>query len=78
MLTAEHQRLADSEARRADWKLWGPYVSGRVWGTVREDYSATGEAWDYFPHDHARSRAYRWNIVPIWWPTLLPDRGGSR
>ncbi|MFQ5857033.1 MAG: glucosidase [Anaerolineae bacterium] len=59
--TAEHKRLADSEARRADWKLWGPYVSERAWGTVREDYSATGEAWDYFPHDHARSRAYRWN-----------------
>jgi hypothetical protein len=59
--TPEHQRLADSEARRADWKKWGPYVSDRAWGTVREDYSATGEAWDYFPHDHARSRAYRWN-----------------
>ncbi len=60
-LTAEHKRLADSAARRADWKNWGPYVSERAWGTVREDYSATGEAWDYFPHDHARSRAYRWN-----------------
>jgi hypothetical protein len=60
-VTAEHQRLADSEARRADWKKWGPYLSERAWGTVREDYSATGEAWDYFPHDHARSRAYRWN-----------------
>jgi hypothetical protein len=59
--TAEHRRLADSEARRADWKHWGPYLSERAWGTVREDYSATGEAWDYFPHDHARSRAYRWN-----------------
>jgi hypothetical protein len=60
-VTAEHERLADSEARRADWKNWGPYLSERAWGTVREDYSATGEAWDYFPHDHARSRAYRWN-----------------
>ena len=59
--TAEHQRLIDSEARRADWKQWGPYLAERAWGTVREDYSATGEAWDYFPHDHARSRAYRWN-----------------
>ncbi|UCC64459.1 MAG: glucosidase, partial [Anaerolineae bacterium] len=59
--TAEHRRLADSEARRADWKHWGPYLSERAWGTVREDYSATGEAWDYFPHAHARSRAYRWN-----------------
>jgi hypothetical protein len=60
-VTAEHQRLTDSEARRADWKNWGPYVSERAWGTVREDYSATGEAWEYLPHDHARSRAYRWN-----------------
>lgn len=59
--TAEHRRLADSEARKADWKNWGPYVSDRAWGTVREDYSATGEAWEYFPHDHARSRTYRWN-----------------
>src|SRR4051812_29170864 len=59
--TAEHQRLADSQARRADWKGWGPYVSERAWGTVREDYSATGDAWSSFPHDHARSRAYRWN-----------------
>jgi hypothetical protein len=61
MPTAEHKRLNDSEERRADWKNWGPYVSDRAWGTVREDYSPTGEAWDYFPHDHARSRAYRWN-----------------
>ena len=59
--TAEHRRLADSEARRADWKHWGPYVAERAWGTVREDYSPYGEAWEYFPHDHARSRAYRWN-----------------
>ncbi len=59
--TAEHQRLAESEARRADWKHWGPYISERAWGTVREDYSADGEAWEFFPHDQARSRAYRWN-----------------
>ena len=59
--TIEHKRLADSETRKADWKNWGPYLSERAWGTVREDYSATGEAWEYFPHDHARSRAYRWN-----------------
>ncbi|MGD8792188.1 MAG: glucosidase, partial [Anaerolineae bacterium] len=59
--TAEYRRLVDSEARRADWKQWGPYVAERAWGTVREDYSATGEAWDYFPHDHAASRTYRWN-----------------
>src|SRR3954469_7624458 len=60
-LTAEHQRLVDSERRKADWKNWGPYVSDRAWGTVREDYSANGDAWNFFPHDHARSRAYRWN-----------------
>ena len=59
--TAEHRRLADAKARRADWKKWGPYVSDRAWGTVREDYSAGGTAWRYFPHEHARSRAYRWN-----------------
>jgi hypothetical protein len=59
--TAEHKRLAASKARTADWKNWGPYVSDRAWGTVREDYSAHGEAWEYFPHDHARSRAFRWN-----------------
>lgn len=60
-MTAEHDRLDASKARRADWKKWGPYLAERAWGTVREDYSATGEAWEYFPHDHARSRAYRWN-----------------
>ncbi len=43
-----------------DWYLWGPYLSERQWGTVREDYSADGEAWSYLPHDHARSMAYRW------------------
>jgi hypothetical protein len=47
--------------RKADWKNWGPYVSDRAWGTVREDYSADGSAWSYFPHEHARSRTYRWN-----------------
>ena len=59
--TKEHQRLQDHEANKADWKKWGPYLSERAWGTVREDYSPHGTAWDYFPHDHARSRAYRWN-----------------
>ena len=57
--TAEARRLA--EARQGvPWRRWGPYLSERQWGTVREDYSADGDAWDYFPHDHARSRAYRW------------------
>ena len=53
-------KLEDGLLQASDWYLWGPYLSERQWGTVREDYSADGEAWDYFPHDHARSRAYRW------------------
>ncbi|HXY33317.1 MAG TPA: glucosidase [Planctomycetaceae bacterium] len=59
-MTAEQLRLQQSHLRAANWQRWGPYLSERQWGTVREDYSATGECWDYFPHDHARSRAYRW------------------
>ncbi|HVM65943.1 MAG TPA: hypothetical protein VMU14_13845, partial [Acidimicrobiales bacterium] len=58
MTTAEEQRLADTGAA---WRRWGPYLAERAWGTVREDYSADGNAWAWFPHDHARSRAYRWN-----------------
>ncbi len=58
--TAEHRRLDDYRKHKANWKKWGPYLSDRAWGTVREDYSADGSAWDFFPHDHARSRAYRW------------------
>src|SRR6478672_3459325 len=53
-------KLENGLRQGGDWYIWGPYVSERQWGTVREDYSADGEAWDYFPHDHARSRAYRW------------------
>jgi Glycosyl hydrolase family 63 C-terminal domain len=60
-MTAEAQRLEASRARREHWKRWGPYLSERAWGTVREDYSEYGTAWEYLPHDHARSRAYRWN-----------------
>ncbi|GIK57427.1 MAG: glucosidase [Chloroflexi bacterium] len=60
-LTVEQQRLLAHRQQKTNWKLWGPYLSERAWGTVREDYSAYGTAWDYFPHDHARSRAYRWN-----------------
>ncbi|MBL8747010.1 MAG: glucosidase [Phycisphaerae bacterium] len=60
VLTAEEVRLAESEKRTKNWKRWGPYLSERQWGTVREDYSADGDCWNYFPHDHARSRAYRW------------------
>ena len=59
----ERQRLEDLRENRpgADWRRWGPYVSARAWGTVREDYSTSGAAWDYLPHDQARSKAYRWN-----------------
>ncbi|HEY4877953.1 MAG TPA: hypothetical protein VIH97_02420, partial [Candidatus Acidoferrales bacterium] len=59
-LSAEGERLQASRQRAVHWKRWGPYLSERQWGTVREDYSANGDAWNYFPHDHARSRAYRW------------------
>src|SRR4026207_1582237 len=58
--TAEHLRLEEEARREKNWKRWGPYLSERQWGTVREDYSPNGDAWNYFPHDHARSRAYRW------------------
>src|SRR5438445_7440 len=60
-MTQEEIRLAESGARRKHWKRWGPYLSERAWGTVREDYSPYGNAWEYFSHDQARSRAYRWN-----------------
>jgi hypothetical protein len=58
--TAEHARLEETRDRGIAWKQWGPYLSERQWGTVREDYSENGDAWDYFTHDHARSRAYHW------------------
>jgi hypothetical protein len=60
LLTTEDKRLEEAKARKKYWKRWGPYLSERQWGTVREDYSPGGTAWEYFPHDHARSRAYRW------------------
>src|SRR6201987_2224312 len=59
-LDPEARRLAEDAGRTRNWKRWGPYLSERQWGMVREDYSAEGTSWDYFPHDHARSRAYRW------------------
>lgn len=58
--TEEGKRLIEARTGGAAWRLWGPYLSERQWGTVREDYSADGHAWEYFPHDHARSRTYRW------------------
>src|SRR3954466_3015029 len=60
VITVEHERLPARPDRGVPWKKWGPYLSERQWGTVREDYSDDGTAWNYFPHDHARSRAYRW------------------
>ena len=59
-LTAEEIRLQEESTRAKNWKRWGPYLSERQWGTVREDYSPDGSCWNFFPHDHARSRAYRW------------------
>lgn len=59
-VSAERDRLKAANEGTTDWRAWGPYVSNRQWGTVREDYSADGSAWDYLPHDEARSRAYRW------------------
>ncbi len=59
-MTAEERRLEEDRTRQAYWRRWGPYLSERQWGTVREDYSSDGSAWDHFPHEQARSRAYRW------------------
>lgn len=59
--TSEHDRLANHHEQKADWRKWGPYLSERGWGTVREDYSSMGDAWNYFPFQHAHLRAYRWN-----------------
>ena len=60
LMNAEKSRLEETRAKKAPWKKWGPYLSERQWGTVREDYSEGGDAWNYFTHDQARSRAYRW------------------
>jgi hypothetical protein len=60
-VNAEQKRLEENKSTYEPWHFWGPYLGERAWGTVREDYSANGDAWNYFPHDHARSRAYRWN-----------------
>ena len=59
MKTAEHLRLEEARQKEKLWKKWGPYLTERQWGTVREDYSDNGDAWNFFTHDHARSRAYR-------------------
>ena len=59
-MTQEEKRLSEAREGKVHWKQWGPYLSERQWGTVREDYSPGGTAWDYLSHDHSRSRAYRW------------------
>src|SRR6187401_2053276 len=59
-MTVEHERLEDARKQKLPWKKWGPYLSERQWGTVREDYSDSGDAWNYFSHDQARSREERW------------------
>jgi hypothetical protein len=69
----EAERLAEDARRAQNWKRWGPYLAERQWGTVREDYSSDGTCWDYFPHDHARSRAYRWGEDGL---LGFSDRGG--
>ncbi|MBP1733439.1 MAG: hypothetical protein H6Q55_3868, partial [Deltaproteobacteria bacterium] len=59
-MNREEQRLQETRDKKIPWKKWGPYLTERQWGTVREDYSENGDAWNFFTHDHARSRAYRW------------------
>lgn len=59
-MDGEHRRLEETRTQNVPWRKWGSYLSERQWGTVREDYSESGNAWDYFSHDQARSRAYRW------------------
>src|SRR2546430_8965367 len=76
--TTEDRRLEEARARKKHWKRWGPYLSERQWGTVREDYSPGGTAWEYFPHDHARSRAYRWGEDGIGGNNDPPHKKGFR
>src|SRR5690606_40501751 len=85
MGNAEQNRLLENSSREKYWHKWGPYLSERQWGTVREDYSHDGSAWSYFPHDHARSRVYRWGEDGIGGLTdsrcricFSPDRKSTR
>ena len=83
-MNAEQSRLEEARTKKAAWKKWGPNLSERQWGTVREDYSESGDAWNYFTHDQARSRAYRWGedglagISPDGQTRLADDPGGRR
>ena len=82
-MSIEQRRLEEAKNQNVPWKKWGPYLSERQWGTVREDYSAGGDAWDYFTHDQARSRAYRWGedglagIRTTSKSSVLPSRSGT-
>ena len=76
-MTAEVRRLAEDAAREKNWKRWGPYLAERQWATVREDYSPYGTAWDYFPHDHARRRAYRWGEDGLGEESAMTSNGSA-
>src|SRR5919198_460167 len=76
-MTAEHARLEEARGQKVPWKKWGPYLSERQWGTVREDYSEGGNAWDYFSHDQARSRAYRWGEDGLVNPDKKATKAGA-
>ena len=76
--SAERKRLAQCTTHDLAWKKWGPYLSERQWGTVREDYSANGDAWSYFTHDQARSRAYRWGEDGNAWGYFTHDHAQYR
>jgi hypothetical protein len=77
-MTNEHRRLDEARAKENAWKKWGPYLSERQWGTVREDYSEDGNAWNYFTHDQARSRAYRLHCADHSGKRSLPRRTAQR
>ena len=77
-MTTEQKRLDEAREQTAPWKKWGPYLSERQWGTVREDYSPNGDAWNFLSHDHARSRAYRWGedgLQRITWTGIAMHSG---
>ena len=84
-MTMETMRLKEAREGKTSWKKWGPYLSERQWGTVREDYSPNGDAWNFFTHDQARSRAYRWGedgvndfVVQGWPEAVNPGKQGTK
>jgi hypothetical protein len=76
-MNAENARLQEAREKNVPWRKWGPYLSERQWGTVREDYSESGNAWDYFSHDQARSRAYRWGKAAAITEVQKPRSGAA-